>query len=137
MKFYYIKDDYINFLRKYDKTVADNKEESRPYVGTIIEIDGNKYYAPFTSPKPKHKKMKNGLDFRKIENGNLGAINLNNMIPVVESAVIPINFRDIKDANYKKLLQKQYIAINKDSMGMSNLHCQDLEAFVNTISDYT
>ena len=110
MKFYHIKDEYIDYLKGYDKIVADNKQESRPYVGTIVEIDGNKYYAPFTSPKPKHKKMKNGLDFRKIDNGKLGAINLNNMIPVVESAVIPIKFDEIKDVNYKKLLQKQYIS---------------------------
>ena len=116
MKFYHIKDEYIDYLKKFDKMVSDNKNESRPYVGTIIEIEGTKYYAPFTSPKPKHQKMKNGLDFRKIDNGKLGAINLNNMIPVVDNAVVPIKFNEMKDVAYRKLLQKQYIAINKDSI---------------------
>lgn len=114
MRFYNIKDEYIHFLKQYDNTVANNKDESRPYIGTVIEVNEHKYYAPFTSPKPKHKKMKNTLDFRKIDNGNLGAINLNNMIPVIDNALIPIDFKTITDSNYKRLLQKQYIAINKD-----------------------
>lgn len=121
MKFYYIKDDYIDFLRKYDSIVAENKQESRPYVGTVVEIEGHKYYAPFTSPKPKHQKMKNSLDFRKIENGSLGAINFNNMIPVVDSAIIPIKFNEIIDLTYRKLLEKQYIAINKDSNNIERI----------------
>lgn len=58
------------------------------------------------------------MDFRKIDNGNLGAINLNNMIPVVDDALIPIDFNKITDFNYKRLLQKQYIAINKDKHGI-------------------
>ena len=40
------------------------------------------YFAPLSSPKPKHKNMKNTLDFFKIKNGELGAVNFNNMIPV-------------------------------------------------------
>lgn len=46
MKFYNIKDDYIRYLRQYDFKVADNKNESRPYVGIVLEINDTKYYAP-------------------------------------------------------------------------------------------
>ncbi len=53
MKFYYIKDSYIEFLREYDLKVSINKQGSRPYVGVVLEVDGIKYYAPFTSPKAK------------------------------------------------------------------------------------
>ena len=77
MKFYHIKDDFITFLRQFDQKVPDNKNESRPYVGVVLEIETIKYYAPFTSPKLKHKKMKNGKDFRKINNGIYGAIKRN------------------------------------------------------------
>ena len=118
MRFYYIEDEYITFLKKYDNIIADNKKETRPYVGIVVEIEGHKYYAPFTSPKKKHKSMKNNLDFKKIDNGRLGAINFNNMLPVVDIALIPINFNDIADDNYKKLLQKQYIAINKEKQNI-------------------
>lgn len=114
MKFYYIKEDYINFLRNYDKNVSINKNESRPYVGVLLTIDSKKYYAPFTSPKPKHLKMKNSIDFRKINNGILGAINLNNMIPVVDEAIIQFDINLITDAKYKTLLQNQLYYIKKD-----------------------
>ena len=67
MKFYNIKDEYINYLKKYDAKVADNKKGKRPYVGVVLEIEGIKYYTPFTLPKEKHRKMKNTKDFRKID----------------------------------------------------------------------
>ena len=88
MKFYNIKDEYINYLKKYDAKVADNKKGKRPYVGVVLEIEGIKYYTPFTLPKEKHRKMKNTKDFRKINQGIYGAINFNNMIPVVDSALL-------------------------------------------------
>ena len=57
MDIYNIKDTYIEFIRTYDNRVADNKNESRPYIGIILLIGNIKYYAPFTSPKPKHRRM--------------------------------------------------------------------------------
>lgn len=116
MRFYHVKDDYINFLRMYDERVADNKHETRPYVGIVFEIDSVKYYAPFSSPKPKHKTMKNTLDFRKIAGGLYGAINFNNMIPVTDSALILIDIEKISDDKYRRLLQNQYKVIRGDTV---------------------
>ena len=116
MRFYHVKDDYINFLRKYDGKVADNKHETRPYVGIVLEIGSVKYYAPFSSPKPKHKTMKNTVDFRKIAGGSYGAINFNNMIPVTNSALILIDIDKIGDDKYRRLLQNQYKAIRSDTI---------------------
>ncbi len=114
MKFYHIKDNYIMFLHQYDPVVADNKREKRPYIGILLDIDGIRYYAPLTSPKPKHLSMKNGKDFRKIGQGQYGAINFNNMIPVPDSALIPFDFQSEPDRHYKRLLQNQYNAIKSD-----------------------
>ena len=114
MRFYNIKDEYINYLRKYDNKVADNKKGKRPYVGVVLEINGIKYYTPFTSPKEKHSKMKNTKDFRKINHGVYGAINFNNMIPVVDSAISLIDIDGIDDSRYKRLLQNQYKYIKAD-----------------------
>ena len=50
MEIYNIKDSYIQFLRQYDTNVAENKKETRPYVGVVLKIGDIKYYAPFTSP---------------------------------------------------------------------------------------
>lgn len=114
MKLYNIKDDYILFLHSYDSKVAENKHESRPYVGVVLEVDKIKYYAPLTSPKSKHQHMKNGKDFRKINQGNYGAINFNNMIPVPESALLIIDIANEPDEQYRRLLQNQYNAIKSD-----------------------
>ena len=114
MRFYTIKDAYITYLKQYDSKVADNKSGKRPYVGIILEISGMKYYAPFSSPKPKHLHMKNAKDFRKINGGKYGVINFNNMIPVIDSAVILIDIQNITDIKYKRLLQNQYNFIRAD-----------------------
>ena len=58
--------------------------------------------------------MKNSLDFRKIDEGKLGAINFNNMIPVPNKAIIPISIEEIEDFKYRRLLQNQYNAISKE-----------------------
>lgn len=114
MKFYNVTNDYINFLKKYDSKVPDNKQEQRPYVGIVLEVNGMKYYAPFASPKPKHKHMKNSKDFRKINRGIYGAINFNNMIPIIEEALILIDIDALTDEKYKRLLQNQYQYIRAD-----------------------
>ena len=82
MRIYIVKEDYINYLKKFDDNIRDNKNESRPYIGILLEVNGMNYIAPLASPKEKHKSMKNNIDFFKLENGDLGVINLNNMIPV-------------------------------------------------------
>ena len=118
MKFYHIKDDYIVFLRQFDSKVSENKNQTRPYVGIVLEIDTIKYYAPFSSPKPKHRKMKNSKDFRKIHKGIYGAINFNNMIPVLDDALIEIDISNIPDVQYRRLLQNQYNSIKADEEGI-------------------
>ena len=57
MDFFHVKDSYIEFLRQYDTRVAENKHESRPYVGIVVQIGEVKYYAPFTL----HGQMMNNL----------------------------------------------------------------------------
>lgn len=104
MQFYNVTNDYINFLKKYDSKVLDNKKEHRPYVGIVLEINDIKYYAPLSSPKPKHKHMKNSKDFWKIHQGIYGAINFNNMIPVLDKALLLININSLTDEKYKRLL---------------------------------
>lgn len=114
MKFYHITDAYIAYLKGYDARVAENKKETRPYVGIVVQIGDVKYYAPFTSPKPKHLRMKNGKDFRKINGGQYGAINFNNMIPVPDDVLLLIDIANEPDLQYRRLLQNQYKAIAAD-----------------------
>ena len=75
---------YCDYLRKFDKRVIYNAgiKSLRPFIGILFKIDNIEYFAPLSSPKPKHKKLKNAIDLIKIDDGNYGVINFNNMIPV-------------------------------------------------------
>lgn len=56
-------------------------------------------------------KLKTKLDFLKTDNGKLGAINFNNMLPVTEKNTIKINLHKKSylksDTKYMILLEKQ------------------------------
>ena len=70
-----------------------NKKELRPFIGILFKIENCEYFAPLSSPKPKQKTMKATIDFLKIKDGELGAVNFNNMIPVRENnyAIVNLN----------------------------------------------
>lgn len=93
LKLYYISDEYINFLRKYDQKVPYNKSQTRPFIGVVYTFNNINYFAPLASPKIKHLKMSNRvIDIWKIDGGKLGIINFNNMLPSpieVLSEVLP------------------------------------------------
>lgn len=117
-KLYFIDSDYINYLRKFDSRVAYNKIPNRPYIGIVYKYNGYNYFAPLSSPKSKYITISyKVIDIFKIEDGKLGVINLNNMIPCpieVLTEAIPI----IKDRKYKILLENQltYINANKEAL---------------------
>lgn len=98
---------YISYLFKFDKHVMYNKGQRRPYLGVLFEVRGHKYYAPLTHSKEKFKTMRNSVDFMRIQGGELGAINFNNMIPVVDAAVEKVDTKKISDWKYKLLLINQ------------------------------
>ena len=67
-----------------------------------------------SSPKPKHSSMKNDVDFTKIMDGErlIGVLNFNNMIPVDESCISPLNLKvslkdDAQTKSYKIMAAKQ------------------------------
>lgn len=110
---------YVRDLSKADDKVMSvspqEHKENRPFVGILVIMDGKKYCIPLTSPKPKHEKMKNDLDFSKMydaHNRLIGALNFNNMIPVSEEFIKQININPSKndspkDKIYKELLNNQ------------------------------
>lgn len=112
--------NYSNYLRKFDSRVPYNygKKELRPFLGVLFEVRGVKYFAPLTSPKPKHLKLKSKLDFLKLDGGKLGAINFNDMVPVLDQNVIKLDFSKVSktdsEEKYKKLLQEQLFWLNRN-----------------------
>lgn len=113
--------EYCNYLRLFDNKIPDNynEKELRPFVGVLFEVNHLKYFAPLSSPKPKHLKLKTKLDFLKIDNGKLGAINFNNMLPVTEKNIVKLDLDKKcltkREEKYTKLLREQIFWLNRNN----------------------
>ena len=110
IRFYEINAKYVDYLAPYAPHLFHNSKKGqanqRKYIGIVFQINDMEYFAPLSSFKPKHEKMKEGLDFIKIL--RYAVINLNNMFPVPYSERVYVNFETIKDPNYKSLLLAEY-----------------------------
>lgn len=112
--------NYCDYLRTFDLKVPynRNKKEIRPFVGVLFKIKECEYFAPLTSPKKKHTSMHNNIDFFKIDNGKLGAINFNNMIPVGKE-----NYKEIDlDKEYDTKEEIQYYTLLSKQVKWLNDH---------------
>lgn len=126
MKLYTIDNEYLDYLRNYDRKVpTQHGQHKRPYVGVIIQQGEVKYFAPLSSPKDKHLTMPNNmLDCIKLSGGRLGVINLNNMIPTPEGTLSEIHLLSDEElqnvsqeeSNYINLLKDQIEEINTESV---------------------
>lgn len=111
--------DYCDFLRSKDTCVPYTRDDksTRPFLGIVIKVNGYNYYAPLSSPKPKHLLMNNQIDFTKINNGEYGVVNFNNMIPIHNTSLTKINLKlfptdTVSDIKYKELLKNQLFWCN-------------------------
>jgi len=117
---------YCDYLRKYDDKVCYNAgyKELRPFIGVLFTIDNCQYFAPLSSPKPKHLKIKGNVDFLKLDGGRLGAINFNNMLPVTNNNIVKIDLdkqcSTKSEERYMKLLKKQIYWLNRNSDKLYN-----------------
>ncbi|MCI9547569.1 MAG: type III toxin-antitoxin system ToxN/AbiQ family toxin [Lachnospiraceae bacterium] len=107
LRFYHIRDGYIEFLHTLDNRVQMNKGQRRPYVGIVLRIGDYDYYVPLESPKPNHAKIKAGGPVLKLDDGKLGIMGFNNMIPVRKYQLLDFDILSEKDEHYKVLLLKQ------------------------------
>ena len=91
-------------------------KSKRPFIGIVLKVHKLNYFAPLSSPKEKHKKMKNTIDFIKINDGRDGVINLNNMMPIPENELYEINIKEEirKDKKYGLILKYQLLWCNKN-----------------------
>ena len=76
-----------------------------------MEINGTKFFAPLSSYKDKHKRMRETVDFIKIK--DYAVINLNNMKPVHSDQIIELDINKEKDLSYRFLLQAQSREVNR------------------------
>ena len=110
IKLYEINAEYIDYLAPHAPHLFHNKKDTqlhaRKYIGIVLKVNDIDYFAPLSSFKDKHKRMKDSLDFIKIK--NYAVINLNNMFPVPENQCKYVDISKEKDQNYKNLLNAEY-----------------------------
>ena len=130
MKLYSITDNYINYLRKYENRVYDNKEDirkvTRKYLGIVLKINDFNYYIPMSSPKKsdyKDNEIRKSIVpiVRMISKEEVdripvlkGTLRISNMIPVPESELILYEPKFEKNKNYKILVEKELEFIDKN-----------------------
>ena len=105
---------YVSYLHSIDNRVQYNKGQRRPYVGVVLSINGVDYYVPLESPKDNHANIKGGGPVMKLDEGRLGVMGFNNMIPVLDSCLIKFDIQAVRDTKYKMLLLNQLEYCNKN-----------------------
>lgn len=130
---------YCEFLRKYENKVPYNagEKELRPFIGILFNIGNCEYFAPLSSPKPKHSRLANTLDLIKIDNGKLGVINFNNMIPVNKSNYNIIDLNEKTNDKNKSarilLLKNQLRWLNKNRVDIYEKSSNLYKKYVNNL----
>ena len=113
LRIYRICDQYIRFLSSRDNKVQYNKGNRRPYVGVVLHVGGFRYFVPMESPKPNHVNIKPGKHILKLDDGRLGMLGFNNMVPVHNDALIEFDIDTEPDKKYRELLRNQAVVCNR------------------------
>ncbi len=110
MQLFEVSSKYIDYLQPFAPHLFHNKRpgqhNERKFIGVVLEVNGFQYFAPLSSFKPKHEKMKESLDFIKV--GRYSVINLNNMFPIPDGQYRYVDISQERDPRYKSLLLAEY-----------------------------
>ncbi|MDE7293017.1 MAG: type III toxin-antitoxin system ToxN/AbiQ family toxin [Oscillospiraceae bacterium] len=129
IKWKILDEEYTDFLRNnYEPRIPYTdygKDKYKPFFGELFRVGRLVYVTQVTSPKPRHYKMKNSLDFQKIyiDGRLISCVNLNYMFPVPDKELSDLEYSEIdsfvrfaseKDkSKYIRLLQYELQEINK------------------------
>ncbi|MBQ6520444.1 MAG: type III toxin-antitoxin system ToxN/AbiQ family toxin [Anaerolineaceae bacterium] len=128
LSLYMIDLKYVRDLANHDKngnvrSISPQQGKSlRPFLGVIVICDNKQYCVPLSSPRAKHEKMNNDVDFSKIFNSKgklIGVLNFNNMIPVRSDVITRIDLKihphDSQDIKARKnIMINQLTACRRD-----------------------
>lgn len=126
LNLYTINIKYIRNLSHVDSHVFSVSpqvgKDTRPFLGVIVVCDKKQYCVPLSSPKPKHSKMKNDIDFFKVFSSDdklIGVLNFNNMIPVSNRVITKMDLKihphdSAPTKHYKNLIVDQLTFCQKN-----------------------
>lgn len=116
--------NYVNYLSQFDNKVGKVNYNNRLklHIGILFTINSHNFYVPISSAKPKHAKMKNSLDFHKIQDETqcYAVLNLNNMIPVPNRYVTLLTYNQIDQYRFFSSLKEKndYIYLLQKEMNI-------------------
>lgn len=116
LKLYTVNEGYINYLSKFDNHVSWNKEQKRPYIGIVLEVEKYLYFAPLYSYKISYDKYKDNPSFLRVEDRKgkrVSIIRFSEMIPVPKTEIQLLDFNS-RGNKYKDLLQAEINFINNN-----------------------
>lgn len=109
LNFYYVNEDYIKFLKQFDKQVPDvvYDEQNKFVCGIVFKIKDSNFYAPISS---NTKGQQTNMLIRNKHNLPIASIKFSFMIPVPDECLHMIDFDLIKeqDFQYGQLLDIEY-----------------------------
>lgn len=134
MKWIIVDEDYLTYLRvNGDKRVPLSNygnEKYKPFFGSLFEENGCCYVTQVSHPQPKHDRLKDTLDFKKVfipdSNKILAVVNLNYMFPIPKSLYRELDYKDIdKYKDFKNTEEKdKYIDLLHREIDIIN--CMDI-----------
>ncbi|MBR3493914.1 MAG: type III toxin-antitoxin system ToxN/AbiQ family toxin [Clostridia bacterium] len=115
LRLFTVDEAYVDYLIRFAPHMFHNSQtgqtNTRKYIGVILSVNGIEYFAPLSSMKPKHRKMKESVDFLKV--GDYAVININNMFPVPNGLAVYVDFSKERDPRYRSLLLAEYRIIKQ------------------------
>lgn len=132
LQWYIVSKKYVKYLKAFDNKIEniDYQNNLKPFIGIVLNINNYNYYVPVSSPKEKHYKMKDGIDFIKIkkEDRILGVLNLNNMVPVLNKYVKSLKYNEIEEYRTFKTdkERRMYIALLNSELKIINSKYEEI-----------
>lgn len=137
LDFYYVDNNYLEYLNKIDNSVAYNKKLhdihcnskykfEKFYIGILLEVNGHKYIAPVSSNKNKYRTSY----MIKDELGNIiGSVRFNFMIPVNDELIKKLKISDF-DKSRGFLLHMEKENCNKNKITILNMAKRNYKQFL-------
>lgn len=149
MLLYSISDNYINYLKSYEKGVYTNSDplykKTRKYLGYVLLVNSWKYYIPLSSPKPNDFNVdgtirKSVITIVRITDPTAtrlyGTLRISNMIPVPEDALVEYDANLETDISYRLLILNELSFLkanqNKISQNAIALYNEKIEGKSNS-----
>lgn len=141
LKLYNVNLKYIRNLHNIDNHIPSIspqlEKQNRPFLGVIVMVNGSKYCIPLSSNSNNKNKnfdsMRENITLRKIRDKKgktLAVLNLNNMIPIRDEYITPI---DLKIRSSDSISVKQWKTLCSKELDWCQSNHKEIERLANEL----